>query len=605
MKHTHFEIRNFKGIQELRIDFDAAPDSRVITLVGLNESGKTTVLEAMNYYKHKPASLEPLKIAGYEVGDIHDLIPIARRSNFTDTISISAGYVLTPAERGELEKFINNDLKLVLERPIEEFKLTLEHTFVDSKHTDSHSFYDGIPGARRRTGSRFSPIVNFEQEWLQIDNWLRDRLPAIVYFPNFLFDFPDKIYLDDAPSDPELHEFYKRLIQKILTSLGKGLLIKKHILDRAKSTDKNDQRNLLSTLSEMGGHVTKTVFDAWDAVFRRKHAAKEIRFSVDKDEQGLVFIQFQIKDGTDIFSIHERSLGFRWFFTFLLLTQYLARSGKDAEGQLFLFDEPASNLHSSAQQQLLQSFDRFHPESKILYTTHSHHLINPFWLESAYVVKNEGLDYADPSDAYSARESKIAIDRYRNFAARHPDQTTYYQPILDVLEYRPSNLELARDAIFFEGKNDSYTLALAATQLRKPIRDACFVPGTGSGNLEPLIRLYLGWGRRFVVLLDDDAAGRREKTRYLKLLGAAVADRLFTLGDIDVSLKGCRLEDVVPKAERDAIQLSHYPGGKTSKDLYNRCLQEALQKGDNAAFAPATAAKFGTLIDGVLEKLRV
>src|SRR5438128_9169563 len=92
MKHTYFEIQNFKGINHIRLDFDAQPRSNIYTLVGLNESGKTTVLEALNFLSYRPETLDPLNLPGYSVKDVHELIPINKRSNFNDTIQIQAGY---------------------------------------------------------------------------------------------------------------------------------------------------------------------------------------------------------------------------------------------------------------------------------------------------------------------------------------------------------------------------------------------------------------------------------------------------------------------------------------------------------------------------------
>src|SRR5690554_5189679 len=43
MKYTKFKIRNYKAIEELTIDLT----SNVIPLIGLNESGKTTILQAI------------------------------------------------------------------------------------------------------------------------------------------------------------------------------------------------------------------------------------------------------------------------------------------------------------------------------------------------------------------------------------------------------------------------------------------------------------------------------------------------------------------------------------------------------------------------------
>ena len=62
MKIKFFEIKNFKGIDEVRIDFESHPQSNVYTLVGLNESGKTTFLEALNFFIYKSETLDPLNM---------------------------------------------------------------------------------------------------------------------------------------------------------------------------------------------------------------------------------------------------------------------------------------------------------------------------------------------------------------------------------------------------------------------------------------------------------------------------------------------------------------------------------------------------------------
>ena len=59
MRYTRFVIKNFRGIMEASIPLTGHPASRIHTLVGLNESGKTTVLEAINSFSYKTDSLAP------------------------------------------------------------------------------------------------------------------------------------------------------------------------------------------------------------------------------------------------------------------------------------------------------------------------------------------------------------------------------------------------------------------------------------------------------------------------------------------------------------------------------------------------------------------
>ncbi|MEI9910984.1 MAG: AAA family ATPase [Bacteroidota bacterium] len=171
-------------------------------------------------------------------------------------------------------------------------------------------------------------------------------------------------------------------------------------------------------------------------------------------------------------------------FIFLLFTQFRPFRKNTPQNIIYLFDEPASNLHSSAQKQLLKSFENLTKDSKIIYTTHSHHLINPNWLESTYVVKNEGLKLEDP-ETYNIKKTNISIEPYREFVINHPHNTAYFQPILDVLDYTPSNLESLPNCVLVEGKNDFYTLAYFQEVILSKATKLNIAPSTGSGNLTP------------------------------------------------------------------------------------------------------------------------
>lgn len=175
----------------------------------------------------------------------------------------------------------------------------------------------------------------------------------------------------------------------------------------------------------------------------------------------------KLKEGDDTYSIRERSLGFQWVFTFLLLTRFrVARIG--GKTPVFLFDEPASNVHQTAQQRLIAALRHLRDKgASVIYTTHSHHLIDSKRLETTFVVQNRSLDYED-DDAYSSRKTNITVERYHTFVGSYPNQPTYFLPILDVLEYRSSALENIPDVIMTEGKNDYYALSFAQSALGIP-----------------------------------------------------------------------------------------------------------------------------------------
>lgn len=592
MEFRYFEIENFRGINKVRLSLDSSPKSKVFALVGLNESGKTTILEAINHFSYKSEDLSPLELPGYAIKDPHTLIPIAKRANFNGVVSIKVGLSFDEADWIRFRSQISKELGFSLTEKISELEITQKIVFKNSKHDTAASTNNWDVSFKGKTKERKSKSLDGD-EWLKAVGFMKRMLPSILYFPNFLFEFPDRIYLEDVGSDDEKHAFYRLVLQDILDALNNKLVLNTHVLDRAKSGDTQDKKALEGLLLEMGRHVSKTVFDAWNKILGRRMTSKRINIDCDKDESGNVYLQFKLEDTDGFYLINERSLGFRWFFVFLLLTQYRGFRKQSAGAVLFLFDEPASNLHPSAQAQLLESFRRLGENCRIVYTTHSHHLINPEWLESTFVVKNEGLHLTDAdAENYSAKKTSIVATRYREFAVTHPDQSDYYRPILDVLDYAPSKLENVPDVVMVEGKNDFYTLQFMQ-RVTNQAPSINFLPGTSSGNLESLIRLYLAWGKQFLILLDADAEGAKQKERYEKVFESSVKGRVFTLAEIDPSWASHEMEALFSEAERLAIQSASYPGEtQFHKTHFNRAIQEHLLTKKIVSISNPTEVKF-------------
>ncbi len=609
MRYLQFDIRNFKGIEHVSLDLSKAPRSRVHTLIGLNESGKTTILEAINRFAYRE-DLGVLSGPGYTQQDVHELIPISKRANFNGSISIVAIVELDETDKQQIKAILRRDHNIVLTSMLpSSFPISQSHNFKSSRFESVSPMTWNLEPTGRTPTAPVSHKLDGD-DWQKLAEVTKSFLPRLMYFPNFLFEFPDKIYLQNAPADQQKHAFYQTVLQDVLDAIGDKTNIAQHIIARAKSTKEFDKKILDSMLLKMGAHITKTVFSAWDKIFKQPAGTKEIVVTLGKDilpnkmakrkktaasgnasvkdtgskekEAGkdiaaakeAYFLQLRLKEGNIYYEISERSLGFRWFFTYLLLTQYRGFRTGGPRNVVFLLDEPASNLHPSAQGQLLDSFRSLPEGCHIIYTTHSHHLIKPEWLESAFVVKNVGLDYSKEVDQYTSRRTEITVQRYREFAAQHPSQTTYFQPVLDVLDYAPNRLELVPDAVMVEGKNDFFVLRYMGTRLAG-VPDLHFMPGAGAGSLDTLIRLYAGWGRNFVILLDSDAEGVKQYQRYELVFGTLVTGRVFTLADINPIWKGRGMERMFTEPEQLAIQRAGYPDTtEFNKTHFARALQE-------------------------------
>ncbi|WP_406823948.1 AAA family ATPase [Pedobacter sp. KACC 23697] len=596
MKFTYFLFENFKGIDSQKLELNKSSDGKIFTLVGLNESGKTTVLEAINYFAYKPETLNALKLDNYEVSDIHNLIPINKRDNFNGKISIEAGLELDDDDISEITKKFKKH-NIALKKWTRSIVYTQNYHFVNSEYkkekTEFHWRYsfEGVVGKGRKTVS-----LNNEQALLA-NEVIQQRLPSILYFPNFLFEFPEKIYLGSDIDDAK-HKYYQTIIQDVLDSLDNGLNLQDHLIKRIESTDEKDKRNLNSLLGKMQKQLTELIFKKWNQIFKKEISKTEIVLFTGADSSG-AYIEFNIKDDVDTYRLVERSLGFRWFFVYILLTQFRSFR-KQSKNALFLFDEPASNLHPSAQMELLKSFEKL---PNVIYTTHSHYLINPRWLENTFVIKNEAIDY-DNEVTYNSKNTKVKIYKYRQFAVNHPNQSNYFQPILEVLDYRPTNLELVPQVVITEGKNDFYTLNYMQEVIIANTKSLKIIPGTSSSNLESLISLYLGWGRKFVVLLDSDKEGKKQKERYIELFGIYAKDLFVTFEDIDVQWQNFETEDLFSIGDRLKIQNAHYPDeARYHKKIFNRSIQELYINEEKIDLESATLNNFKKAIKFLKSKL--
>ena len=569
MKFKKIEIKNYKGIENATFELSNSPKGNVYTLVGINESGKTSLLEAINTFEYNTEKASSA-VSNAIKPDFNQIIPIKDKANFNGDIELITTLELDEKDNQELKKWTEKNCQFIISNKVNEIEVIQKYTYINSKFDDKvNSWNLHIVG--KKLGSRAKKEIEIDKEsWQKCVNFLKERMPNILYFPTALFDLPDKIYLNlDKSNENEKTAFYKAVVQDILDSLEQDMNIKTHIVDRFLSTDQSDKDNVKQLSLKLGRKISQVILAEWTKVLTKKNY--EITVDIDKDAKG-VYLQFIIIDEDGNFKLSERSLGFRWFFVFLLLTQFRGYRKNEDKQVLFLFDEPAANLSQKAQKQLLKSLENIGKKCTIIYTTHSQYLINPKWLENAYVVTNEAL--LDTEDFYNLRCTNVKIERYRSFVNSHPQEVSYFQPILDVLEYVPSDLEICKPGIILEGKNDFYTLNYFFKIILKK-SELSLIPGMNCTNADTLISLYSGWGKEFFVFLDSDEGGKKGKKRYEEQFGAVVNNRIYSFTDIDSSWTRNNMESILENSEKLKIQQSIFPDMKRySKNAYNKAIQE-------------------------------
>lgn len=630
MKYKSFRIRNFKGIKDTTVELKSIAGANVFAFVGLNESGKTTVLEAIHSFSPEPAT--GALLGGNEgLGvPIRERVPRHLLSEFTGEVSVVATVTASEDDKAKLVKNVReaHKLDLKLDDLPNEFALERAQKFAngDLKST-SFSLLTQILVKGLKQKIWRSPTAS---ERDVVRKTIYNAAPDVAYFPTFVFNFPKSIFLTERGG--AVDGFYRRVFQDILDYDGRGVTIEKDIVRRVRREDMvipwlqfwtswtghDDRDKIQHVMDRAGSVVTRLIFGRWNAIFGEDTRGKEIVISYDviegevEDEDGTksatdehdVRIKFQIRDGTRRFDVNDRSLGFRWFFSFMLFTQFrIARYGGRSRPLLFLFDEPASNLHAAAQQKLIESFPEIaQGENVLAYSTHSHYMIEPKWLEQTFIVTNRSDNPATSLlDEVSLDDESldIQVSPYRSFVNDHPSQTSYFQPILDRLEVVPSRFDISRSSIIVEGKSDYFILRYVQGMLKQ--EELPIMPGVGAGTFGALAALHVGWNLDFLFILDGDEKGKEERDRYVEDFGLSPT-RLVT---IDELLSGVKIiEDLLSEKTRLLIKSELFLSRNPTKNQIRRFFQERLASGNTAKLDPEFNKSAKALLTALASRLK-
>jgi AAA15 family ATPase/GTPase len=573
----------------------------VFAFVGLNESGKTTILEAIHSFSPEMETSELVR------GDDTFGVPYKNRvprhliSNFSDDVSVTATVKLDDEEKQLIVNSMKSEHNIFIDLDTIPDEIQFERYQRFENGDFIKNYFTLRTKIKVKTGKQKKWRKPTSDENVLLRGEIYQHTPDIAYFPTFVFDFPKQIFLTEERED-KVSDYYRQVFQDILDYDGQGHTIEDSIIRRVRSKDKivswldflniwnssDDKDKIQHVLDRASSIVTDVVFGRWNEIFGEDVKGKEINISFETvqgekcyndgtitqtNEHDLV-IKFQVRDGTRRFNVNDRSLGFRWFFAFMLFTQFrVAR--ENTRPILFLFDEPASNLHAAAQQKLIESFPEIaRNDHTLAYTTHSHYLIEPKWLEQTFIVTNRA-DAPNEAvlDTLSLNDESLDIKatRYRSFINAYPGKTSYFQPILDRLEVVPSRFNIEYASIVVEGKSDYYVFRYATRLLKR--NDLPLLPGLGAGTFGALVGLHIGWNLRMLFVLDGDKKGQEEHNRYIKEYGLPKSQ----ITTIDKLLSGAKviedlLDDDALRIISSELKLSKKPTKKQILRFFQECL---------------------------------
>jgi predicted ATP-dependent endonuclease of OLD family len=372
----------------------------------------------------------------------------------------------------------------------------------------------------------------------RLDAMIEKELPVFIYFENYgILDSAVYLprFLEDLsrlPDDPRvrtINAMFKHvgLDAKAIANLGR---------EEASEATKNEQtvtdemirrdqeRKELRAVKTNSASLDITQrFSEW--FHQRRH---NIRYHADGD-YFRIWISDDRRPGVEI-ELESRSKGFQWFFSFYLI--FLVESDEGHKDAVLLLDEPGLHLHPTAQQELLEFFEKLAGSNMLLYSTHS-----PFLIDGEHIHRVRPVTEDDTG------HSHITVDSWpKDRETIFPLQAAAgYAMVRGLFQHKKNVLvEGMSDYLYFH----TLDLLCRATNRTALPDDIYVTPCGGTKQVGYLASLFLGQKVRPLVLLDGDDAGRVRRDALLKELYTGNERAVLMLSDV-LGVSECETEDIL------------------------------------------------------------
>lgn len=206
----------------------------------------------------------------------------------------------------------------------------------------------------------------------------------------------------------------------------------------------------------------------------------------------------------------ERSAGFTWFFSFLVK---FSQVKKHHGNLIILLDEPGLNLHAKAQSDLLRYIrEKLEPHHQVILTTHSPFMVPANDLSSVRTVEDVVIRKSE--DELDILGTKIGDQ------VLSTDKDTLF-PLQNALGYElTQSLFIGPNTLLVEGPSDILYLQIMSNALVAAKRSGLspkwtLCPVGGVDKVASFVALF-GANKLNIVVLTDYASGQKKKVEDLK-----------------------------------------------------------------------------------------
>lgn len=518
MKLKKITIHKYKSF-ETEQKFDLEDD--ITILVGMNESGKTSALEAIaktRYFQDDKS---------FKFNSTHDYPRKDKKrmeKNGENPEAITCVYEIDNELKQNIEeemgkgvlkstsfsvttKYDNSrtisisiDAKKFIEYKTKELGISSETLNEKLLKVNNKEDLEAVKKEYTEE-SKVAGIKSFIKYFENKNNW-EDPIVEYIYRVLVAPKIPKFLYYDEyysLPSRISIEKLQKQNLEETECKTAKALfeLADINIDDIVKATSFED---FIAELEATESIISQELFKYWQT-----NKGLNITFQIDKVEKSeqrntgygqqvtdvkIVehILDIRVKNKGVSLPLKNRSKGFNWFFSFLVWFKKIQEDQNS--NYILLLDEPGLNLHAAAQADLLRFLEDLSQNYQIVYTTHS-----PFMITSDKLQRVRTI--------LETEKGSVISD-----SIQEKDPKTLF-PLQAALGYDiAQNLFISKNNLLVEGVSDliylQYMSAILENADKKGLsQDITIVPTGGLEKVATFISLLRSNDLQIVCLLDS------------------------------------------------------------------------------------------------------
>ncbi|MDD3607181.1 MAG: AAA family ATPase [Candidatus Moranbacteria bacterium] len=510
MRLYSFNVKNFKSIIDTG-ECKISDIDNIVVLAGQNESGKSSVLEALDFFANGPSK----KFEKFE------------KRQGTNSTEVQCTFLIGKYDKeyltedygdyGEVKKFIENIKEVSLLRKFENGK--------DNGISIIESFFDGFPDIAKNTKmvvmepvskddkpegepvQETTPtpdkaVKSKEEIMKELAGKIIEAIPTFSLYNSFTDLLPSEIAVAELQNSNAVQDF-----EKVFNVKLKEL------------ADITDSRERKIKIKDITNRATDDFNQFWSQkISNVTGGTDKYRFSIEVNDAEPKKIIFMIEgeDQTPLY-LEQKSMGFRWFSSFHLRLRALMEESDEYEygdndnNVIILIDEPGQNLHDTAQKDVKKILDETASKHiQIIYSTHNPNLIGN--------VNTNEIEYTRIRIVTNHPEKGTKVYNVSQFISRKDGGSLdALSPIRTAmgLNSAGSIFDKSKFNVVVEGITDNYYLTALREILKKDER-IHFIPVCGVDNVKSMVGLLIGWGMDYKAVFDDDPRQGRKAYNDLK-----------------------------------------------------------------------------------------